>query len=182
MSSSDNTTALAENKVLILYILNQISNGIIEDGLYKIISSINDVNYFYFKEVLTDLLDSKLVGIFTKDEEEESVLRITSEGRNALSLTIDVLPGILKLKADNVFKKEFTSIANETSIVAEFIPRSENDYTIKCKVIEKSETIFEVKTFAGSREMAKKIVDNWNKNASKIYPKILDILLEDTSD
>ena len=179
MSSSDNTTALAENKVLILYILNQISNGILEDGLYKIISSINDVNYFYFKEVLTDLLDSKLVGIFTK-EEEESVLRITSEGKNALSLTIDVLPGILKLKADNVFKEEFNSIFDETSIVAEFIPRSENDYIIKCKVIEKNERIFEVKTFAGSRERAKKIVDNWNKNASKIYPKVLDLLLENS--
>ena len=86
MPSSDNTTALAENKVLILYILDQISNGLQEDGLYKIISSINDVNYFYFKEVLTDLLDSKLVGIFTKDE-EESVLKITSEGKNALFLT-----------------------------------------------------------------------------------------------
>ena len=171
MPSSDNTTALAENKVLILYILSQISNGLQEDGLYKIISSINDVNYFYFKEVLTDLLDSKLVGIFTKDE-EESVLKITSEGKNALSLTIDVLPGILKLKADNVFKKEFPSIADKTSIIAEFITKSENDYTIKCKVIEKNETIFEVKTFAGSRDRAKKIVDNWNKNASKIYPKI----------
>ena len=177
MSSSDNTTALAENKVLILYILNQISNGLLEDGLYKIISSVNNVNYFYFKEVLTDLLDSKLVGIFTKDE-EESVLKITSEGKNALSLTIDVLPGILKLKADNVLKKEFSSIADETSISAEFIPRSENDYTIKCRVIEKNETIFEVRTFAGSRERAKKIVDNWNKNASKIYPKILNLLLE----
>ena len=55
MSSSDNTTALAENKVLILYILNQLNSGIIEDGLYKIIASINDVNYFYFKEVLTDV-------------------------------------------------------------------------------------------------------------------------------
>ena len=87
MSNSDNTTALAENKVLILYILNKISNGIIQDGLYKIISSINDVNYFYFKEVVTDLLDSKLVGIFTKDEEEGSVLKITSEGKNALQWT-----------------------------------------------------------------------------------------------
>ena len=181
MPSSDNTTALAENKVLILYILDQISNGLQEDGLYKIFSSINDVNYFYFKEVLTDLLDSKLVGIFTKDE-EESVLKITSEGKNALSLTIDVLPGILKLKADNVFKKEFPSIADKTSIIAEFIPKSENDYTIKCKVIEKNETIFEVKTFAGSRDRAKKIVDNWNKNASKIYPKILELLLEDSTD
>ena len=179
MSSSDNTTALAENKVLILYILNQVPNGLSDDSLYKIISSINDVNYFYYKEVLTDLSDSKLVGMFTKDEEEESVLKITSEGKNALSLTIDVLPGILKLKADNVFQKEFSSIADETSIIAEFIPRSENDYTIKCRVIEKNETIFEVKTFAGSRERAKKIVDNWNKNASKIYPKILDLLLED---
>ena len=105
MSSSDNTTALAENKVLILYILGHLPNGVLEDGLYKLISSVNDVNYFYFKEVLTDLLDSKLVGLFTKDEDEESVLKITSEGKNALSLTLDVLPGILKLKADNVFKE-----------------------------------------------------------------------------
>lgn len=181
MSNQDNTTALAENKVLILYILNKISNGIFEDGLYKIISSINNVNYFYFKEVLTDLLDSKLVGRLTKDEEDDSVLKITSEGINALSLTIDVLPGLLKLKADNVFKEQFTSIADETSIIAEFTPKNENDYIIKCKVMEKNETIFEVKTFAGSRDRAKKIIDNWNKNASKIYPKILDILLEENN-
>ena len=179
MSNSDNTTALAENKVLILYTLNQVPNGMSESGLYKIISSINNVNYFYFKEVLTDLLDSKLVGILTKDDEDNSVLKITEEGITALDLTIDVLPGLLKLKADNVFAKEFSSINNETSVTAEFIPHDENDYIIKCKIMEKNETIFEVRTFAGSRERAKKIVDNWNKNASKIYPKMLDMLLED---
>ena len=178
MSQSDNnTTALAENKVLILYILDQIDDGIIEDGLYKIITSINNVNYFYFKQVLTDLLDTKLVGIFTKDE-GESVIKITSEGKNALPLTIEVLPGILKLKADNVFKKELSSINNETSVSAEFIPKNENDYTIKCKIVENNETIFEVRTVAGSRDRAKRIVDNWNTNASKIYPEILDILLK----
>ena len=40
------------------------------------------------------------------------------------------------------------------------------------KVIERNETLLEVRTFAGSSERAKKIVNNWNKNASKIYPKI----------
>ena len=175
MANQDNTTALAENKVLILYILNKIPDGILEDGLYKIISSINDVNYFYFKEVLTDLLDSKLVGIYTKDE-EISVIKITSDGKKSLSLTIDVLPGLLKLKADNAFQEQISSISNETSISSEFIPRNENDYIVKCKVVENNETIFEVKTFAGSRERSKKIVDNWNNNAAKIYPKILEIL------
>ena len=181
MSNLDNTTALAENKVLILYLLNQIEEGIIEDGLYKIISSINNVNYFYFKEVLTDLIDSKLVGLYTKDDEDESVLKITSEGKNALSLTIDVLPGLLKLKADNIFQKEFSSITEKISVISEFTPKSENDYTVRCKIVETNETMFEVRTYAGSRDRAKKIVDNWNKNASKIYPRILEILLDNNS-
>ena len=179
-SNSDNaSTTLAENKVLILYILNLINNDFKQDDLFKIISSINDINYFYFKQILTDLIDSKLVGTYTK--EEEPVIRITSEGKNAYLLTKDVLPGIMKLKADNIFEKEFSNIEEESSIIAEFTPRNENDYIIKCKIVENNETIFEVKTFAGSRDRAKRIVDNWNKNAAAIYPKILNILLDDNS-
>ena len=80
-SNSDATTTLAENKVLILYILTRVSRDIKQDDLFKIITSINDINYFYFKQILTDLIDSKLVGSYTK--EEEPVVRITSEGKNA---------------------------------------------------------------------------------------------------
>ena len=179
-SNSDATTTLAENKVLILYILTRISRDIKQDDLFKIITSINNINYFIFKQILTDLIDSKLVGSYTK--EEEPVVRITSEGKNAYILTKDVLPGILKLQADNKFKEEFKNLAEESSVIAEFIPKNENSYTVKCKIIENNETIFEVRTFAGSRERAKKIVDNWNKNANHIYPKILDLLLESGDD
>ena len=175
--SDNNTTTLAENKVLILYILNLIDNDIRQDDLFKIIASINDINYFFFKQILTDLIDSKLVGAYTK--EEEPVIKITSEGKNAYFLTKDVLPGLLKLKADNIFKKEFSSIEEESSVIAEFIPKNENNYTIKCKIVENNETIFEVRTFAGSRERAKRIVDNWKKNANSIYPEILNLLLKD---
>ena len=175
-SNSDNITTLAENKVLILYILYLLDKDIRQDDSFKIISSINDINYFYFKQIITDLIDSKLVGMYTK--EEEQVIEITTEGKNAYLLTKDVLPGILKLKADNVFQREFSSIEDESSIIAEFIPKNENEYTVKCKIVENNETIFEVRTFAGSRDRAKQIVDNWNKNASSIYPKILNMLLD----
>ena len=177
MNLNSNNNNLAEDKVLILYVLNKLNKDIVTDALFKIISSINDLNYFYFKQVLTDLIDSKLVGAYTKDEEE--VLKITSEGKNAFDLTSDILPGIIQLKADKVFKDELLEIEEESSIVAEFIPKNENDFTVKCKIIENNETIFEVKTFAGSRDRAKRIVDNWNNNAKEIYPKILNILLND---
>ena len=96
-SNSNNTTTLAENKVLILYILNLIDGDIVQDNLFKIISSINNMNYFYFKQVLTDLIDSKLVGVYTK--EDEQVLKITSEGKSAYVLTKDVMPRIIKIKS-----------------------------------------------------------------------------------
>lgn len=179
-SNSDNATTLAENKVLILYILNLIDGEFRQDDLFKIITSINNINYFYFKQVLTDLIDSNLVGTYTK--EKEPVIRITSEGKNAYILTKDVLPGIMKLKADNIFAKEFSIIEEESSVIAEFIPKSENEYIIKCKIVENNESIFEVKTFAGSRDRAKRIVDNWNQNATTIYPQILNLLLQEKED
>ena len=166
---------LAENKVLILYLLNKLQDGIKNDNLYKIVSSANNINYFYFQELLTDLIESNFVGSFTKDE--DTIIKITSDGQNALSLTKSLLPGILKLKADTVFKEELSSIAEQSSIITEYIPKSENNYTVRCKIVEKNETIFEISTFAGSRDRAKQISDNWKNNANDLYPKIIDLLL-----
>ena len=168
-------TDLAENKVLILYLLNKLSDGIKSDNLYKLVSSANNINYFYFQELLTDLIETNLVGSFTKDE--DTFVKITSDGKNSLSLTKSLLPGILKLKADNIFKEEVANIAEESSIVTEYIPKDENNYTVKCKIVEKTETVFEISTFAGSRDRAKQISDNWKNNANIIYPKILSLLL-----
>ena len=176
MTSDSDKNHLAENKVLILYILDKLNHDITNDGLFNIISSINDMNYFYFQQVLTDLIDSNLVGTYTN--EEENLIRITSEGKNAFTLTQELLPGILKLKADNIFKDALLEVEEKSSVVGEFIPKDEKDYTVKCKIVENNETVFEVKTFAGSRDRAKRIVDNWNNNASTIYPEILNLLLK----
>lgn len=166
--------SLAENKVLILYTLNTINREITDTDLLKIISAINNINYFYFRDILEDLVGSKLVGTYTKDDKK--VYEITPEGKNSLELTIDILPGIIKLKADNIFKEQLITIADEESVSAEYIPENEKDYTVKCKIVENNKTIFEVKTFAGSNEQARRIADNWRKNANEIYPKIIDLL------
>ena len=172
-------SSLAQDKVLILYVLNNLKHDTTESDLFKLISPINNINYFYFKQILSDLVDSKLVGTYTKDEENENnqtLYKITSEGKNSLDLTIDVLPGLVKLNADTVLKNEITNIIDEDSIVTEFVPENENSYTVKCKIVENNKTVFEVRTFAGSNEHAKLISDNWKANANKIYPKILNLL------
>ena len=170
MITSD-SEALAENKVLILYILNKVNKPITNDSLYKLVLSALDVNYFYFQQFLLDLIQNKYIVNFRK--ESKSLYEITESGKNTLTLTMDLLPGIIKLKADMNLKKELELSEEEYSVVAEYTPRSENNYIIICKIVENSETIFEVKTFAGSRDQAKEIVDNWKQNAEIIYPEII---------
>lgn len=173
MLTSDNET-LAENKVLILYIIDKVGKPISGDSLLNLVLKSTDMNYFYFQQFLLDLLEKKYITNINKDN---SILYdITDSGRETLKLTQDIVPGILKLKVDSNFKDELDTFENEHSIIAEYIPTSENDYTVDCKIIDNNDTIFELKTFAGSREQAKQIADTWKNNADKMYPKIMNIL------
>lgn len=171
--TSDNET-LAENKVLILYILNKIGKPISNDSLLNLVLAVTDMNYFYFQQFLLDLLENGYIINYYKDD--CSFYDITDFGKETLTLTQDILPGIIKLRVDANFKDELDSFENEHSIVSEYTPVSENNYIISCKIVDNNDIVFEVKTFAGSREQAKEIVDNWNKNADKMYPAILNIL------
>ena len=171
--TSDNNT-LAENKVLILYLLNQVHKPITNDNLYKLVLSAIDMNYFYYQQFLLDLTSAGFIIGYQK--EDQTVYELTSHGKNTLDLTLDILPGIIKLKADTNLKAILDNIENEHSIIAEFTPRSEDNYIVTCKIMENNETVFEIKTFAGSRDEAKKIVDNWKNNAEIIYPNLLETL------
>ncbi len=171
--TSDNES-LAENKVLLLYILNKIGKPISNEALLNLVLSITDMNYFYFQQFLLDLLENGYIINYHKDD--HSFYDITDFGKETLELTQDIIPGIIKLRVDSNFKNEMENFEEEHSVIAEYIPKSENYFTVTCKIIEHNDTIFEVKTFAGSREQAKDIVDNWNAHADIIYPQILKSL------
>lgn len=171
--TSDDET-LAENKVLILYVLEKANKALTNDVLYKIVLAAVNMNYFYFQQFMLDLINVGYIYSFHK--EDQTLYTITDSGKRTLDLTLDLLPGIIKLQADTNLKPILDSSEEEQSIVAEYTPLSENHYTIICKVVDNNETVFEIKTFAGSREQAKEIVDNWQNNANDIYPKILSIL------
>ena len=170
--TSDNET-LAEGKVIILYIMNKLPNPVSNESLYKLVLSINDMNYFYFQQFLLDLINNKYIEFFNNGI--HTIYKITTLGKNVLELTEDILPGILKLQIDT----ELTTAKNESSVIAEYTPRSENNYVVSCKIIENNECCFELKTTAPSREQAKKIVNNWENNSNKIYGKILSILTQE---
>ena len=64
---ADNET-LAENRVLILYILSLLEEAVNNSALYKLVLSIQDMNYFYFQQFLLDLEENKYIRDYEKDD------------------------------------------------------------------------------------------------------------------
>lgn len=177
MKLNSDSETLAENKALILYILDKVSKPISNDALLKLVLSIENMNYFYFQQFLLDLIENKY--IVNYEQNGETIYELTSEGKNALELTGDLIPGIVKFRVDNNFKENLGKIEDEMSITADYIPHSENEYSVKCKIVENNQILFEVQTYAGSQAQAKIVAENWMKNAGKLYPKILGILQDE---
>lgn len=174
MKLAEDSNSLAQNKLLVLYIMNKVNKPLNHDELLKLVLSITDMNYFYFQQFLLDLLENKY--IVNYDSEGISLYAITEAGKVALQLTENIIPGILKLKVDSTFKDSLSDIQDELSVVAEFIPESENEYFVKCKLVENNKPLLEVTVFAGSRVQANAIVNNWQENANVLYPKIFEML------
>ena len=174
MKLTSDSDTLAENKVLILYILNKLAKPISNDSLLKLVTSAQDINYFYFQQFLLDLLQDKYIIGYTKDE--ETMYKITEDGIKTLELTNDLLPGILKLKIDTVLTSELDEVQNLTHAESEFFPQNENEFVVKCKLIENNITKFEIKCYANSREQAKHISQSWEKNHQEIYPIVMELL------
>ena len=180
MKITSDSETLAENKVLILYVLDTVKKPITNDALYSVVSSAVDLNYFYFQQFLLDLIEAKYVVRYTK--ETQDVYELTESGKNTLDLTLDILPGIIKLRIDTNLKSNIEMIENAQSIISEYTPKSENEYEVICRIVEDNEIIFEIKTNAYSREQAQNIVENWKKNATNLYPKLLGLLTKNNED
>ena len=174
LNSDDQT--LAESKILLLYILSKVGKPISHNEFLELVTSIVDMNYFYFQQFLLDLLEDNY--IYKYIQEDNEIYEITNEGKNAIDLTIDIIPGILKLEVDSKFKENLDTIKDKFSISAEYTPLTEREFSVRCKIIENNTTIFDLQAHAGSREQAKKIVENWNTNATEIYPKLLELLIK----
>lgn len=177
MKLSSSNDVLAESKVMILYILNMVGKPILENNLWKIIVNCSDLNYFYFQQFLLDLLKDQYI---EKAQDNDLILYLINEnGKNILELTNHILPGILKLKLDTSIKKFKESITkNEYSILADFTPERKNNFFVDCKIVENNQIIFSIRIFAGSREQAKNICENWKQNATTLYPQFLNLLVD----
>lgn len=104
----ESSSELAENKLLMLYVLKSIKNPISNTQLTEIILENNFINYFTFQQYLSELEESKFVEYH--DVNDKKLLILTEKGDNVLSLFKDRISPSKMSTINDYIKEKIESI------------------------------------------------------------------------
>jgi hypothetical protein len=168
--------AIAQNKLLILYLLRSISMPLSEMQILRIVTENGWISYFDMKECMFELIESKLVE--QRETPSGDFYAISELGRNTLFYFEKELLGSLRKSIDAYCEANRDDLRLETELSAEYVRIDEGEYKVMLKVLENQIPVFELNLITYSKESAEAFIKKWKDVAPKIYKSTYDSLAE----
>ena len=168
--------AIAQNKLLILYLLKTINIHLSELQILRIVTDNNWLNYFDLKECMFELIESNLVD--QRETPSGVFYSITELGCTTLFHLEKELLSSQRKAIDKYCEENRDELRLETELFAEYIKIDEGEYKVMLKVLENQIPVFELNLITWSQSSAEAFIKKWRDAAPKIYKSTYDILAE----
>ncbi len=171
-----NSRELAQNKVILLYLIDRVDIPVSNLQITKIMLENRFMNYFLLQQFLNEL--RKAGYLHAKKDGKKEFYNITTSGKQILDYFKTLIPQGIKKSIDSAKKSIRSKIKNETLIKAEIRTDFESGYMVKCSIHEDNFSLMDLYLAAGTRDDADAICDNFKNNPQQIYEKIIALLRE----
>ena len=131
-------------------------------------------NLFNIHESLSELIDKNFISVTTIRSTQH--YQITNQGEEALLYFENRISNNIKQEIRDYFKKEKINLKNESEIFADFIFNEHNEYTVKCAIRERRETLLDIRINVPTKDMARSICDNWRAKSTDVYQFLVNEL------
>ena len=181
-------------KIFILYLLKNLRYPLDFNTISDIVVQDEFVNYFDFAECFAELLDSGTIEQIRVSENIEKNASIGKNGRpekkselyritdNGINVVEQLHSNLLNMIKDKSLKSamRLLSFKNDGSEVKCSIKECEGDTReLCCEVIEKRQTLMELRIKVDSRQQAEKMAYNFNERPEVIYRGVISLLTGD---
>ncbi|GAA0762956.1 MULTISPECIES: DUF4364 family protein [Clostridium] len=173
----ENSAELAENKLLVLYVMESLKSPITNTQLTEIILENNFINYFTLQQYISELVSSD----FLKYEvvNDRNLICITEKGANVLSFFSDRISTIKKKIIDDYLLTMLDSIKKELTIHSDYTLAKDNGFIVDLQASENKNLLISLKVSVPSKKQALSLCNRWKNNPSEIYTKIMNSLFDD---
>lgn len=172
--SVENTEELAQNKLLLLYIINTATSKFNNNQITEFVLNKDYMNYFLVQQYLSELIHANFIEIIHDDQDQ--IYSIQEKGKAALSYFEERIPDKIKLELNEEYNKIEKKKEIEKEIVTEYYEKENNQFVINLKLVENEETLFSLYLDVATKDQAELICNRWKNDTEHIYQNIINIL------
>lgn len=173
---SNNTEELAQNKLILLYIVKSYPYNFSKNELTEFILEKNYLNFFLIQQYLKELIESEFIEVSLVEDVER--YSISKKGNLALDYFHNKVPPIIKEELNIEANTYQAKKKEETQVIAELFKKEDNQYLVNLKLVENENTLFSLYVDVPSMEQAELFCDSWKKKTDFIYSNILKLFIE----
>lgn len=168
------SSPLAVYKLIILYLLDKTGTEIAMDRISSFLLEKGYVNFVSLMQTYAEIEKSGLVR--SRNSGDRCFYRITSDGRQTLRIFKADLGREITKQADDFLRSEGTVLRSEQSVRADCIPAENGMYNVILKVMERTDSVMEIRLQVPDKGLAEEICRRWPEKNEKIYNSLIENL------
>lgn len=169
--------ALAQNKLMILYLLKKMNMPVSLAHIQNFALSAEYMDYFALSGYLADMASKKQIQ--QTKENNQTCYNITMTGLEALSFFENMIDTAVKEHINEYVSANKPHLKDDLYVSGDYEEVGKDNYRVDLSFKENSETLININLSSLSKEQAKKICSNWKNNTSELYISTLKSLLEE---
>ena len=181
MSMQYSTKKLAENKLIILHLLQKMGIALSNSEICQFLLEKNYMDYFSVQQYLSELEGA---GWLEKTREQNNTrYTLTDDGEEVVNYFITRISDEVKNEINTYVHENNRRIRAEYAVTANYFPELNGDFLVKCGLCDDSgATLMEISVSVVSKNQAQNICRNWKKNVNQYYREFLSSLATENQD
>lgn len=161
-------------KLIILYMLEQITVPLSKSTINDFILNQGYTNYMTLQQAIGELLDNQL--ITEKKNANRALLSITSEGSDTLKYFENRISDAIKEDVKNFLLENKAQLKNDYSITSNYYKSVSGEYEAQLMAKEKDILLMDLRISVPTQEMAEDVCLNWKKRNEEVYRMLTQML------
>jgi len=170
----DHSSEKTLDKLKVLQVVEQFAVPLTNVQLTEFILENDFVNYFSLQQCLTELVEASFLEY--SDSEGDFYYLLTESGKNSIEFFKDRIPQNIRRNINDAVVEKKKSIVINTQITADYHKLDDTEYLVELKITENHLILADIKLTMASNKHAKRMCENWKKNAQFLYGDLVNLL------
>lgn len=167
-------------KLIILTVINDFNIPVSNAMIVDTVLTHSFAEYFDIQQYLYELTDAQMVTYYV--ESEIRYYSLTPKGKDAVEFFKNKIPRTVRERLFQTAKIKAKEQLDSQSIVAEYYPENDMEYTVVMKIVERGYDMLNLKMSVGSEAIAKAMCSRFTKDPEGFYSTLFSLLIDENSE